>query len=69
MMLQILKNGLIETDEQIKTLSKLYGQIVIPKEDLELTHWWLVREDGAEMLYVGTEETFGTYIGERNGVQ
>jgi len=50
-------------------LTKQYGQVVIPKhdEDLDLTHWWVIRDDGAEILYVGTPETFTTYIEERNG--
>ena len=43
--------------------------MVIPNEDedLDLTHWWLIRDDGKEMLYVGTQETFATYITERDG--
>jgi hypothetical protein len=67
--LEILENGLIETDEQIMQLAGRYGQVVIPSEneDLDLTHWWLIVDDGTEMLYVGTLETFTAYISERNG--
>jgi hypothetical protein len=36
-------------------------------EDMDLTHWWLMKDDGIEMLYVGTQETFATYIKERDG--
>ena len=43
--------------------------VVIPSEneDLDLTHWWVIRDDGAEILYVGTPETFAGYVRERNG--
>jgi hypothetical protein len=66
-MLEILKGGLIESDTQVMELSKRYGQIVFPDEDLDLTHWWLMRDDGIEILYVGTFETFATYMKERDG--
>lgn len=68
-MLEIVKNGIIENDEQVMELSERYGQIVIPSDndDLDLTHWWLIREDGIEMLYIGTPETFTGYVKERNG--
>lgn len=64
-MLEILKQGLIESDEQVKELALLYGQVVIPDEDMDLTHWWLIREDGTEMLYVGTQETFTIFLTEQ----
>ena len=68
-MMEIVKNGIIETDDQLTELTEQYGQIVIPSEneDLDLTHWWVIRDDGSEMLYIGTLETFTTYIRERNG--
>lgn len=68
-MLEILKRGLIESEAQVMELVERYGQVVMPKvdKDLDLTHWWLVREDGTEMLYVGTFETLATYIKEREG--
>jgi hypothetical protein len=68
-MLEILKSGLIESDAQVMELADRSGRIVIPNEDedLDLTHWWLMRDDGTEMLYVGTLETFATYIKEREG--
>lgn len=69
-MLEILKRGLIESDEQVMELVERYGQIIMPNEneDLDLTHWWLMRDDGIEILYVGTFETFATYMKERDGV-
>ena len=68
-MFEIVKDGIIETDDQLMELTKQYGQVVIPNqdEDLDLTHWWVIRDDGTEILYVGTSETFTTYIEERNG--
>ena len=65
-MFEIVNDGIIDTDEE---LTKQYGQVVIPNqdEDLDLTHWWVIRDDEAEILYVGTPETFTTYIEERNG--
>jgi hypothetical protein len=68
-MFEIVKAGLIDTDDELKELTKRYGQVLIPgeDEDIDLTHWWVIREDGAEMLYVGTPETFTTYVKERNG--
>ena len=68
-MFEIVNSGIIDTEEQLMELTKQYGQVVIPNqdEDLDLTHWWVIQDDGAEMLYVGTPETFTTYIGERNG--
>jgi hypothetical protein len=40
---------------------------LIESDDLDLTHWWVIRDAGTEILYVGTPETFTTYIRERNG--
>ena len=50
-------------------LARRYRQVVIPSEDeeLEVMHWWVIKDDGAEMLYVGTPDTFTTYIKETNG--
>ena len=68
-MIEIVKDGLIGSDDQILALVESYGQVVIPNDndDLDLTHWWVIRDDGVESLYVGTEETFATYVRERNG--
>lgn len=70
--MEILQSGLIETDEQLMELTERYRQAVIPSEneDLDLTHWWVIMEDGVAILYVGTPETFATYVMEQNaGVQ
>jgi hypothetical protein len=68
-MLEIVKDGLIESDDQLSALVQSHEQVVIPNEDenLDLTHWWIIRDDGVEALYVGTDETFATYVKERNG--
>ena len=68
-MLEIVKDGLIESDDQLTALVESFGQVVIPNEndDLDLTHWWVIRDDGVEALYVGNEDTFATYVRERNG--
>ncbi len=67
--MEIVKNGVIESDDQMLELTEQYRQVVIPNEneDLDLTHWWVIKDVGVEMLYVGTPETFSTYIAERNG--
>lgn len=70
--MEILSSGLFESDDQFMQLARRYGQVVIPSEDeeLEVTHWWVIKDDGAEMLYVGTPDTFTTYIKETNcGIQ
>lgn len=67
-MFEIVQEGLFESESQILELTRLYTQLVIPSDDdLDVTHWWVVRHDGAEVLYLGTPETFVTYIKERNG--
>ena len=67
--MEILDSGLIESDDQLMQLANRYGRLVIPSEndDLDLTHWWAIMDEGAEMLYVGTPDTFAAYIRERNG--
>jgi hypothetical protein len=67
--LEILKRGLIESEDQLVRLVEGYAQVVIPSEndDLDLTHWWAIHDDGVDALYVGTPETFATYIKEKNG--
>jgi len=35
-MLEIVKYGIIETDDQLMELTKQYGQVVIPNEDEDL---------------------------------
>ena len=66
---EILNWGLIESDEQLLGLTQVYRQLVIPNEndDLDLTHWWVIKDAGTDILYVGTPDTFTTYIKERNG--
>lgn len=68
-MLEILKSGLVESDVQLMELAERYGHVIMSNENLhlDLSHWWLLREDGAEMLYVGTRETFAVYMKEREG--
>jgi hypothetical protein len=68
-MLEVIQSGTVESDKHLMELAERYGQVVLPNEndDLALTHWWIIREDGAEMLYVGTPGTFTTYVQERNG--
>jgi hypothetical protein len=68
-MLEILNSGLGERGEQLIQLANRYGQLVIPSEDddLDYTHWWTIKDDGEDMLYVGTPDTFTNYIRERNG--
>jgi hypothetical protein len=68
-LLEMLNSGVIENEHQLIQLADSYGQLVIPSEDgdLDLTHWWAIKDDGAEMLYIGTPDTFATYIKERNG--
>ena len=67
-MIEIVRNGLIGSDERLFSLLRTHAQIVVPADDdLELTHWWVIRQDGAEALYVGNLETFDTYVIERNG--
>jgi hypothetical protein len=68
-MIEIVKDGLIGSDDQILALVESYGQVVIPNDndDLDLTHWWVILDDGVEALYVGTAETFATDVRERNG--
>ena len=67
--MEILQNGRIESDEQLMELAQRYGEIIIPTEndDLDLTHWWILIDDGNQTLYVGTPETFTTWVKERNG--
>ena len=67
--MEILQSGLIETDDQLLELTERYGQVVIPSEndDLDLTHCWVIKENGVAILYVGTPETFATYVIEQNG--
>lgn len=67
-MIEIIKGGLIETDEHLLNLMRESSQIVVPEDDeLELTHWWLLPEDGIETTYVGTIATFDMFVRERNG--
>jgi hypothetical protein len=67
--MEIVKDGIFENSDQLMELAGEYGRVVIPDEDdnLDLTHWWVIRDDGGEILYVGTPETFTTYIKESNG--
>ena len=68
LMVEILKEGLIESDDQVSMLVQSYKQVVLPNDDdLDLTHWWVIRDDGVETLYLGTAETFSTYVREQNG--
>lgn len=67
-MFNIIESGLIESDDHLKEFALRYGTIIIPSEDdIDLTHWWLLKDDGTEMLYLGTPVTFTNYIREQNG--
>ena len=67
--MEILNSGLIESDDQLLELTQGHRQLVIPNEDddLNLTHWSVIKDDGTEILYIGAPETFTTYVKERNG--
>jgi hypothetical protein len=67
--MDLVEAGVLESDRQIMELAERYGTVVIlsENEDLDLTHWWVIRDNGAEILYVGTPETFAGYVRERNG--
>jgi hypothetical protein len=67
-MLEIVSTGMVENEEQLLALIQKHKQLVIPNdEDVDLTHWWVIREDGVETFYVGTVETFEAYVKEQNG--
>jgi hypothetical protein len=67
-MIEVLRNGLIGSDDHLSSLIQTHAQLVIPTDDdVELTHWWVIRADGVETLYLGNVETFDTYVIERNG--
>jgi hypothetical protein len=67
--LEILKSGLVRSPAQIKEIALNYDHIIMPDEDedVDLTHWWVLMDDGTEMLYIGSHETFATYVKEKNG--
>ncbi len=67
--MEIWQSGSVESDDQLMELAQRYGEIVIPTDNsgLELTHWWVICDEGRQMLYVGTPETFTTWVKERNG--
>jgi hypothetical protein len=68
--MEILREGLAETEEQLKGLILEFNQVVFPADDdVDITHFWVTRNDGVEMLYLGTPDTFATYIRESSGVQ
>jgi hypothetical protein len=68
-MVEILNTGLIENDDQLLQLTEGFGQLVIPNEtdDPDLTHWWVIKDAGTEILYLGSPDTFTTYIIEKTG--
>ncbi len=68
-MLEILSGGVVESDDQLIELADRYGRLVIPtdNDNIELTHWWVIRDEATDALYVGTPETFTNYVRERNG--
>jgi hypothetical protein len=67
-MFEIVETGTVETEKQVMELSLRYGKIVIPTDgDKDLTHWWIIREEGSDALYLGTPETFAAYTKEQNG--
>lgn len=66
--LEIIASGPIESDEQLLAMLERNERLVVPNEDdLDLTHWWVIRVEGSETLYVGTPETFDLYPAEQNG--
>jgi hypothetical protein len=67
-MFEILRSGIVANDEELMALIEGYKQIVLPQDDdVNITHWWAIRNDGIETLYVGNVETFDRYVREQNG--
>ena len=68
-MIQILSEGEIENEDALVEMTLQFNQVIIPNDDAarELTHWYAIKQDGEEMLYVGTPETFAQYIDENGG--
>jgi len=67
-MFEVLKHGALESTEQFKELARQHRSLVLPSdEDADVTHWWVIRQEGVEILYVGSPESFAAYTGEHNG--
>jgi hypothetical protein len=69
-MLEVLKSGLVESDDELMELTERCRQVVIPNEndDLDLTHW--SSETTMKRCFtLARPRRFTTYIKERNGVQ
>jgi hypothetical protein len=67
-MIEVIGCGTIESDDHVLQLARAYLRIVIPEDDeLNLTHWWLLRDNGVETIYIGTIATFETFVKEQNG--
>ena len=72
-MIEIIRDGLLDGGtEQAQKLIDRYKAIILPDRELlkggDLTHFWIVRCNGIEALYVGTPETFSVYVREVNGL-
>lgn len=67
-MFEIVKGGTLRNLKQFKALARRYRSLIVPSDDdADATHWWVIRQNGAEILYVGTPETFDKYTREENG--
>jgi len=71
-MFQIIREGTLDGPEEAVELALQFSQIVIPnaegnEEDMHLTNYWVIQDNGVEMLYIGTPESFALYTQEENG--
>jgi hypothetical protein len=67
-MIEVIKSGTLKDIQHFKALAGQYRSLVLPSDDDgEATHYWVIRKDGGEILYVGTPETFAAFTREQNG--
>ncbi len=68
--MEILRHGPIRSIDKFLDFVLRFNEVIVPRNDgLDITHFWVIRSHGVEKLYVGTPDTFDTYVREESGIQ
>ncbi len=60
MRITIINHGDIKepVEAQVARIADQASEVIVPDDETDITHWWLLFADGVKTAYFGTPESF-----------